>query len=44
MCEYFSITLTMIEYARIYLKKQSVEYARVLIVSDAVPILRLLHK
>ena len=32
MCEYASITLNMIEYAGIYLEKQSAEYARILIV------------
>ena len=36
MGEYALITLTIIEYAGIYLKKQSAEYARVLDVSDAV--------
>ena len=36
MREYFSLTLNMIEYAGIYLKKQSAEYTRILNVSDAV--------
>ena len=36
MREYFLITLNMIEYAGIYLKKQSAEYTRILNVSDAV--------
>ena len=34
MREYVSIALNMIEYADIYLKKQSFEYARILNVSD----------
>ena len=38
MCEYALITLNMIEYADIYLKKtkQSAEHARTMNVSDAV--------
>ena len=36
MGEYALITLNIIEYAGIHLKKQSAEYARVLDVSDAV--------
>ena len=39
MCESASVTLNMIEYASIYLKKkkkQSAEYARILNLSDAV--------
>ena len=36
MREYFLLTLNMIEYAGIYLKKQSAEYTRILNVSDAV--------
>ena len=36
MHEYASITLNMIEYTGIDLKKQSAEYARILNVSDAV--------
>ena len=40
MREYASIMLNMIEYAGIYLKKQSVEYAKILNVSDAVHSIR----
>ena len=36
MRENVSITLNMIEYAGIYLKKQSAQYARILNVSDTV--------
>ena len=36
MSEYALITLNMIDYAGIYLKKQSTEYARILNVSDTV--------
>ena len=36
--------LNMIEYAGIYLKKQSAEYARILNVSDAVNNIRSLYK
>ena len=43
MLEYASITLNMIEYARIYLKKQSAEYARILNVSDVVHSIRSLQ-
>ena len=35
MLEYALITLNMIEYASIFLKKQRAEYVRILIVSDA---------
>ena len=38
MGKYASIPLNMIEYAGIYLIKQSTEYARILNVSDAVHI------
>ena len=44
MREYVSITLKMIEYAGIYLKKQSVEYARIRNVSDAVHSIRSQYK
>ena len=44
MREYTSITLNMIEYAGIYVKKQSAEYGRILNVSDPVHIIRSLHK
>ena len=45
MSEYVLITLNMIEYASIYLKKQSVEYARIILnVSDAVHSIRSLYK
>ena len=40
MREYVLIMLNMIEYAGIYLEKQSAEYARILIVSDAVHSIR----
>ena len=36
MCEYALIMLNRPEYAKIYLNKQNHEYARILIVSDAV--------
>ena len=36
MCESASVTLNMTEYASIYLKKQSAEYAQILNLSDAV--------
>ena len=36
MCEYALMLLNIINYAGIYLKKQSTEYARILNVSDAV--------
>ena len=36
MCEYAIIILNMLEYACIYLNKQSSEYTRILNVSDAV--------
>ena len=41
---YASITLNMTEYARMNLKKQSPEYARILNVSDAVHSIRSLYK
>ena len=44
MREYFSLTLNMIEYAGIYLKKQSAEYTRILNVSDAVHSIKSLYK
>ena len=44
MREYALITLNMIEYAGIYLKKQSSEYARILNVSDAVHNIRSLYE
>ena len=44
MHEYALITLNMIEYVAIYLKKQSAEYARILYVSDAVHSIRSLYK
>ena len=44
MREYASITLSMLEYASIYLKKQSAEYGTILNVSDAVDIIRSLYK
>ena len=44
MCKYALITLRMIEYAGIYLKKQSAEYARILNVSDAVHSIKSLYK
>ena len=44
MREYALITLNMIEYASIYLKKQSAGYARILNVSDAVHNIRSLYK
>ena len=43
MREYALITLNIIEYAGIYLKKQSAEYARILNVSDAVYSIRSLY-
>ena len=36
MCEYALIILNMLEHSRIYLNKQSSEYARILNVPDAV--------
>ena len=43
MSEYALITLNVIEYADVYLKKQSAEYARIILnVSDAVHSIRLL--
>ena len=44
MCDYALITLKMIKYAGMYLKKQSAEYARILNVSDAVHRIRSLYK
>ena len=44
MREYALITLNMIEYAGIYLKKQSSECARILNVSDAVHNIRSLYE
>ena len=40
MHKYASVILNMIEYARIYLKIQSAEYARILNVYGAVPSIR----
>ena len=41
MSEYALITLNVIEYADVYLKKQSAEYTRIILnVSDAVHIIR----
>ena len=44
MREYALITLNIIEYIGIYLKKQSADYARILNVSDAVHSIRSLYK
>ena len=44
MREYALITLHMIEYAVIYLEKQSAEYARILNVSDGVHSIKSLYK
>ena len=44
MREYALITLNMIEYAGIYLKKQSADYTRILNVSDGVHSIRSLYK
>ena len=44
MREYVSITLNMVEYAGIYLKNRSAEYARILNESDAVYSTRSLFK
>ena len=44
MHKYASVTLNMIEYAGIHLKKQSAEYARILNVSDALHSIRSLYK
>ena len=44
MRAYTLITLNMIEYSSLYLKKQSAEYARILDVSDAVHSIKLLYK
>ena len=44
MSEYALITLNVIEYADVYLKKQSAEYARIILnVSDAVHNIRSLN-
>ena len=44
MLECALLTLNIIEYASIYLKKQIAQYARILNVSDAVHSIRSLHK
>ena len=44
MLEYASVTLNMIAYAGIYLKKLSTEYARILNMPDAVHSIRSLYK
>ena len=44
MREYASITLSMLEYTGIYLKKQCAEYARILNVSDEVHRIRSLYE
>ena len=44
MSEFALITLNMIEYAVVYLKKQSAAYARILNVSDEVHGIRSLYK
>ena len=44
MSEYALITVNMIEYAGIYLKSQSAEYASILDLSDAVHSIRSLYK
>ena len=44
MHKYASMTLKMIEYAGLHLKKQSAEYARILNVSDALHSIRSLYK
>ena len=44
MHEYVSIMLSMVGYGRIYLKKQSAEYVRILNVSDAVQSIRSVYK
>ena len=43
MHEYASVMQNMIQYASIYLKKQSAEYVRILNVSDAVHSIRSLY-
>ena len=44
MCEYALITRNMIEYTGIFLKKQSVEYARIILnVSDVIHSIRSLY-
>ena len=44
MLECVLLTLNIIEYASIYLKKQIAQYARILNVSDSVHSIRSLHK
>ena len=44
MREYALVTLNMIEYTGLYLKKQRTEYARILNVSDGVHTIRSLYK
>ena len=44
MRQYALITLNMLEYAYIYLNKQSSQYARILSVSDVVHIIRSLYE
>ena len=44
MLECALLTLNIIEYVSIYLKKQIAQYARILNVSDAVHSIRSLHK
>ena len=44
MLECALLTLNIIQYASIYLKKQIARYARILNVSDAVHSIRSLHK
>ena len=44
MHQYASLVLSLIEYGDIYLKIQSVEYARILNVSDTVHSVRSLYK
>ena len=44
MLECALLTLNIIEYASIYLKKQIAQYARILNVSNAVHSIRSLHK
>ena len=44
MCEYALIMLNICEYASIYLNKQSYEYDKILILSDAVHSIRSMYK
>ena len=44
MHEYASVTLSILEYAEIYLKEQGAKYARILYVFDAVHSLKSLYK